>query len=179
MATIEELQAVKAERDALKKKGEDLETALLQPGLTPEKELAINKRIVSNDKKIASLGQEKAALYGRLPPPPDERGVWQRAMDEVRAQPMQVGLGIGAPACTGTAVSMWGITWFYMNHRHKRAPYTLEQLVWRQDFFLVGKGFPHGMKKIGAFSACLLVLKGWTNPTRMAGGVGARAGTDS
>ena len=19
---------------------------------------------------------------------------------------------------------MWGITWFYMNHRHKRAPYT-------------------------------------------------------
>lgn len=140
---MEEIEALKAKREVLE--------ADLAKGLTEQRELAIQQRIIG-------IGNEITALYTLQAKAPivDERSLFQRAVDQMVYDPVQT----GAPAVSAMILTWWSACHFYMQLRHDAAPYTDVQKRRRQFFFRLNSPYPAGATRIGVVSASILVIKG-------------------
>ena len=143
MDPAKKIAELEAKRDALEKQ--------LVPGIDKDREIAIRQQIIAVDNQITTFA-------GKLSPPEDNRNVFIRGWDEIVHEPVKT----GGPALASSFVLWWSATRYYMLARHQFAPYTDTQLIWREWIFRLQPKFPATMTKIGAFSAFLLVLRGWS-----------------
>jgi hypothetical protein len=97
------IEALEAKRELLETKRELLEAQVTMKGLDKEEKHDIRQQICNYTNEIFAYTTEITALYGRLAPPPDERWIGQRVIDEMSANPV----AIGAPAIVSTTLASW------------------------------------------------------------------------
>ena len=141
----EEIKALKEKRGALESQ--------LVVGISEQKELAVRQQIVATTNEIT-------ALYGRLPPPPDERFFLRRGWDKMVDDPFVTGTGVVSTYGTGT----WLLARQYTMARHRTTPYVENQLKWRRVLFNFDAPSAPNAVRVFAISAFLTLMRSWTNP---------------
>ena len=139
MDPIKKIEAAEAKRAKLREQ-------LQMPGIGEQEDHEIRT-------EICAITKEITALYALLPMV-DNRSYWNRIKDEYYAAPMMWNI-----ACLSTS---WLGVRYYSIARHKFAPYTAQQLIWRRWALFFDASDTPGMKKVSAASTFLAVTKGWT-----------------
>jgi len=167
-----ERERLQANRERLQAYREQLQAQVEKGGLREATAISIRNQIQGLSNEIHGLSTEISALTNvlprlpPLPPEPDTRTYFQKARDQIDADPLVT----GTSTATSVGFALWMLLRRYTILRHHYSPYTTKQLHWRQHLSLFDAQAMPGAKKIALLSAFVVMIRSWTTnlPTPLA-----------